>query len=72
MYFASIDAKCLFILYIQIRLNLNAVFFWDDSLVVDLLEGGEGPLSTCTYGEVSPIFLGQDIAKNDIFESNEN
>ena len=28
-----------------------------------------GALSTCTYGEVSPIFLGQNVAKNDIFGS---
>ena len=27
------------------------------------------PLSTCTYGEVSPIFLGQNAAKSDIFGS---
>ena len=34
--------------------------------------GGGGALSTCTYGEVSPIFLGQNIAKSDIFGSKEN
>ena len=28
-----------------------------------------GALSTCTYGEVSPIFLGQNISKSDIFGS---
>ena len=32
----------------------------------------QGAFSTCTYGEVSPIFLGQNIAKNDIFGSKEN
>ena len=26
-------------------------------------------LSTCTYGEVGPIFLGQNIAKSDSFGS---
>ena len=31
-----------------------------------------GALSTYTYGEVSPIFLGQDIVKSDIFGSKEN
>ena len=30
--------------------------------------GGEA-LSTSTYGEVTPIFLGQNIAKSDIFGS---
>ena len=29
-----------------------------------------GALSTSTCGEVSPIFLGQNIAKSDIFGSN--
>ena len=33
---------------------------------------GGGALSTCTYGEVSPICLGQNIAKSDIFGSKEN
>ena len=28
---------------------------------------GGGAHSTSTYGEVSPIFLGQNIAKSDIF-----
>ena len=28
-----------------------------------------GALSTSTHGEVSPIFLGQDIARSDIFGS---
>ena len=32
----------------------------------------QGALSTCTYGEVSPIFLGQNVAKSDIFGSIEN
>ena len=31
-----------------------------------------GALSTYTYGEVSPIFLGQNIVKSDIFGSKEN
>ena len=30
---------------------------------------GGGALSTCTYGEVSPIFLGQNISRSDIFGS---
>ena len=36
-------------------------------LIVSYFPGGA--LSTCTYGEVSPIFLGQNIAKSDIFGS---
>ena len=39
------------------------------------MEGGlflRGAFSTCTYREVSPIFLGQNIAKSDIFGSKEN
>ena len=32
-------------------------------------QGGGGALSTCIYGEVSPIFLGHNIAKGDIFGS---
>ena len=42
-----------------------------DSPLVQLSQGG-GALSTYTYGEVSPIFLGQDIVKSDIFGSKEN
>ena len=30
---------------------------------------GGGALSTSTYREVSPIFLGQNVAKSDIFGS---
>ena len=30
-----------------------------------------GALGTCTYSEVSPIFLGQNIAKSDILGQNE-
>ena len=33
---------------------------------------GGGALGTCTYGEVSPIFLGQNVAKSDILGSKEN
>ena len=32
---------------------------------------GGGALSTCTYGEVSPIFLDQNVTKSDIFGPNE-
>ena len=42
-----------------------------NSLNSKLIPGG-GALSTCTYGEVSPIFLGQNVAKSDIFGSIEN
>ena len=31
-----------------------------------------GALSTYAYGEVSPIFLGQNIVKSDFFGSKEN
>ena len=31
-----------------------------------------GGIQHITYGEVSPIFLGQDIVKSDIFGSKEN
>ena len=31
--------------------------------------GGQGALSTCTYGEVSLIFLGLDVSKRDVFWS---
>ena len=32
-----------------------------------LVEISGGALSTCTYGEISLIFLSQNIAKSDIF-----
>ena len=35
-------------------------------------QGGGGALSIHTYGEVSPIFLGQNIVKGDNFGSKEN
>ena len=31
-----------------------------------------GAFSTCTHGEVSPIFLAQNIAESDIFGSKED
>ena len=34
--------------------------------------GPQGAFSTCTYGEVGPIFLGQNIAKSDILCPNKN
>ena len=37
-----------------------------------VLQPQGGALSTYTYGEVSPIFLGQNIVKSDIFGSKEN
>ena len=39
---------------------------------IDTHKNPGGALSTYTYGEVSPIFLGQNIVKSDIFGSKEN